>query len=204
MFADVTKMSNALWWGQRKGNWNLISATLKLDSGFLPFFFAWGRTHYMSAVVMQLRDLGCCSEAEQTLLELRCLLGKINENSQWCSLSYVTEVLNKYLKQHTPYLDAEGAAWIKTSQNLETFMRIFQIVDLLRGKEEKKGPKETEPNPERVKLLSSVIEKWNVLGVEEAMALTYSVRFPPNIHPYWKPLFQAKSISTQENDIDSG
>jgi len=75
MFLSAVKIAHACWWGQRSCNWTLIMASLKMDTGSLPFFPAWGRSHYQTALPSMLRDLSKLSPLEEAYLELGAALG---------------------------------------------------------------------------------------------------------------------------------
>jgi len=194
-------MSNAIWWGQRKCNWDLIIAGIKADIGFLPYFLAWGRTHYMTAVPAMLRDLGKLSKNEENLLHLGCTFVRTSDKGNWSSLSYLTEMLNWQLKHFTPHLDVDGRAWIKTSERLEAYMLISEAVSGLFKTKSDSLAKDHQPNAERVRFLSSLIQKWNVLGIARAADQPVFHIVPSNLHQYWEPLFLMSGTTVVIDDV---
>jgi len=75
-------MANAVWWGQRKCSmphsftcFIFVALVLKVDNGFSPHSFTWGRTNYMTAVLV-MRDFGKLDQNEKLLFELECTIAK--------------------------------------------------------------------------------------------------------------------------------
>jgi len=152
----------------------------------------------MTAVPVMLRDFGELGHNEKLLFELGCTMAKTNADGNWSSLSYMTEVANWFLKNFTPRLDSQGAAWVKTSGNIQTYMNVFETVStLLENK--KQALKDPQPNPSRILLLASVIQKWNILGISRSSRETDVSNFPENLDPYWKPLFQMTEMTIHED-----
>jgi len=203
MFTDVVMMMNACWWGQRSCNWLLFTSSIKLDTGFLPFFSAWGRTHYQSATPAFLRDLGKLSDLEKAYLELGGALANITGKGHWTSLMYVTEVHNWMLKHYTPHLDASGEAWKRTSENFSAIIAIHECIEGLFLQRRKTAEKEYTPNTKRILTLAHTIKRWKVLGLSSSSnfshleAASSLLQLSPN--DYWASLFEVKEPMIHED-----
>jgi len=202
MFVEVVKIANACWWAQRTANWTLFLSAIKLDTGFLPYFPAWGRTHYQGAVPAFLRDLGRLNAEQKKMLEIGVAFGNTSGKGHWSSLSYVTEYHNWLLKHYTPHLDREGEAWRKTSQNFAAIAAINEGVANVFSIPGKATQKSSEPSPTRVAIFSAIIRRWDVLGCEgpsQEMDAANSMAGLA-IPSYWRSLFLQREPSLVKDD----
>lgn len=193
LFVQCVEISNACWWGQRTCNWPLIMASLKQDTGFLDFLSAFGRIHYLSALPAMLRDLGKLGDFYSAYLELGALEANLTGGDAWKSLSDVTEAYNWLLKHFTPYLDADGQAWVKTSINMGALTNVFMLSSEIFGVKSHHISANLQPNVDRITRFRKVVRHWKALGSVDTRPVApepVEEDIPDGVSEYFSTLFE--------------